>query len=96
MGKREIPFEEMDSTSMYSHLMDDSADKMAWNKKQALELLAMADAWEERAEKMRHLAATLILDAQDFASEVGDLLAMEFPMSGDEEEELEDPDEPVR
>lgn len=96
MAKREIPFEEMDSTSMYSHLMDDSADKMAWNKKQALELLAMADAWEERAEKMRHLAATLILDAQDFASEVGDLLAMEFPMSGDEEEELEDPDEPVR
>lgn len=80
MAKREIPFEDMDSTSMYSHLMDDSADKMAWNKMQAIELLAMADAYEDRAEKLRHLAATLILDAQDFATEVGNLLAMEFPM----------------
>lgn len=95
MAKREIPFEEMNSTSMYSHLMDDSAQKMAWNKNSALELLAMADAWEERAEKLRHLAATLILDAQDFASEVGDLLAMEFPMTGGDEEEPEGEDEPV-
>lgn len=94
MAKREIPFEEMDSTSMYSHLMDDSADKMAWNKRSALELLGMADAWEERAEKLRHLAATLILDAQDFASEVGDLLAMEFPMTDpDDQEEEEAPSE---
>ena len=92
MAKREIPFEEMDSTSMYSHLMDDSADKMAWNKAQALELLAMADAYEERAEKLRHLAATLILDAQDFANEVGNLLAMEFPMSNGDEEPGEELD----
>lgn len=93
MAKKEIPFEEMDSTSMYSHLMDDSAEKMAWNKATALNLLDMASAWEERAEKLRHLAATLILDAQDFASEVGDLLAMEFPMSGGEDETgEEDPD----
>lgn len=92
MAKREIPFEDMDSTSMYSHLMDDSADKMAWNKMQAIELLAMADAYEDRAEKLRHLAATLILDAQDFATEVGNLLAMEFPMgttSDGPEEELD-------
>lgn len=87
MGKREVPFEDMNSTSMYSHLMDDSAEKMAWNKASALNLLEMANAWEERAEKLRHLAATLILDAQDFATEVGDLLAMEFPMSSIENEE---------
>lgn len=97
MAKREIPFEEMDSTSMYSHLMDDSAEKMAWNKSSAVELLAMADAWEERAEKLRHLAATLILDAQDFATEVGNLLALEFPMKslGEADEDEDEDDIPV-
>lgn len=81
----DLSFEEMDSNQMFAHLMDDSAEKMAWNRAAALELLEMASAYEERAEKLRHLAATMILEAQAFAEETGNLLAMEFPMSDVEE-----------
>jgi hypothetical protein len=84
-----LEFEEMDSSGQFAHLMDDSAEKMAWNRSAAVDLLAMADAYEERAEKLRHLAATLILDAQAFAEDIGTFLAMEFPMTGGEEEEEE-------
>jgi hypothetical protein len=76
-----LEFEEMDSSGQFAHLMDDSAEKMAWTRS--------ADAYEERAEKLRHLAATLILDAQAFAEDIGTFLAMEFPMTGGEEEEEE-------
>jgi hypothetical protein len=93
MAKKSIPFEEMDSTGMFSYLMDDSADKMAWNKRVALELLQQATSYEDRAERLRHLAATMILEAQEFAAEAADLLAMEFPMSGGDEEPEIDPDE---
>jgi hypothetical protein len=82
----ELEFEEMDSTGQFSHLMDDSAEKVAHARSSALDLLEMANAWEERASKLRHLAAVLILEAQEFAGEVGDLLAMEFPMDSDESE----------
>jgi hypothetical protein len=55
-------FEEMDSTGMFGHLMD------------------QADWLEDLAEKYRHLAATMILEAQDFGKNTADLLAKEFPM----------------
>lgn len=86
---RKIEFEEMDSNGMFGHLMDDSAEKSKHARDSALRLLEMADAWEERASKLRHLAAVMILEAQVFAGEVGDILAMEFPM-GDVEGETED------
>lgn len=94
MAKRiEIEFEDMDSNGMFGHLMDDSAEKSKHARDSALRLLEMADAWEERASKLRHLAAVMILEAQEFAGEVGDILAMEFPM-GDVEEETSDEEEP--
>lgn len=73
-------FEEMDSSGMFSHLMDESADRMKHARSAAMELLEMAREHEDTAEKLRHLAATLILEAQEYAGEIGDLLAMEFPM----------------
>lgn len=88
MAKR-VEFEDMDSTGMFGHLMDDSSEKMAWNRNAANELLEMANALEERAEKYRHLAAVLVLDAQAFAEETANLLAMEYPM-GSTEPESED------
>lgn len=85
-------FEDMGSNDQFSHLMDDSAEKIAHARDSAMSLLEMASEWEDRATKLRHLAAVLILEAQEFAGEVGDLLAMEFPMSGDDSEP-EDEDE---
>jgi hypothetical protein len=91
MAKR-VEFEDMDSTGMFGHLMDDSAEKSKHARDSALRLLEMAGELEERASKLRHLAAVLILDAQEFAAQTGDLLAIEFPM-GDVEPESEDPEE---
>lgn len=89
---RRPEFEELDSTGMFSRLMEDNAEKMQWNKNSAVELLAMADELEEQAEKYRHLAATLILDAQGYADATAALLAMEFPMV-DIESKSEDTDD---
>lgn len=87
MAKRiEVEFEDMDSSGMFGHLMDDSAEKSKHARDSALKLLEMANEWEDRASKLRHLAAVLILEAQEFAGEVGDILAMEFPMGPDESE----------
>ncbi len=79
MAKR-VEFEDMDSSGMFGHLMDDSAEKSKHARDSALKLLEMANDWEDRASKLRHLAAVLILDAQEFAAQTGDLLAIEFPM----------------
>jgi hypothetical protein len=73
-------FEEMDSTGMFGHLMDQSSEKMKWNRSVAVQLLEEADWLEDLAEKYRHLAATMILEAQDFGKNTADLLAKEFPM----------------
>jgi hypothetical protein len=83
-----VEFEDMDSSGMFGHLMDDSAEKSKHARDSALQLLEMAQAWEDRASKLRHLAAVLILEAQEFAGEVGDILSMEFPV-GDVESESE-------
>ncbi len=91
--RKEIPFEELDSsTEMYGHLMDMSAEKVKWNKDTALTLLKEADWLEDLATKYRHLAAIIILEAQEFSSKTADLLAMEFPM-GPDNTEPEDPNE---
>lgn len=73
-------FEEMDSTGMFGHLIDQSTDKMKWNRDVALRLLEEANWLEDLAEKYRHLAGTLILEAQDFSNHTADLLIKEFPM----------------
>lgn len=78
MAKQE--FEEMDSTGMFGHLMDQSSEKVKWNRSVAVQLLEEADWLEDLAEKYRHLAATLILEAQDFSKNTADLLSKEFPM----------------
>lgn len=82
-----VEFEDMDSSGMFGHLMDDSAAKSKHARDSALRLLEMAQEWEDRATKLRHLAAVLILEAQEFAGEVGDILAMEFPMGDVETDE---------
>ena len=91
-----VPFEDMNSNGQFGNLMDDSAEKTQWNRKVAMELLEMATAHEDYAEKLRHTAATLILEAMDFAEETATFLAMEFPMSGDAPEEPEEEDESAR
>ncbi len=87
----EKAFEDMESDEIFANLMDDSAEKVAHAREAAILLLEMAKNWEERASKLRHLAAVLILEAQEFAGEVGDILALEFPM-GTYEPESEDPE----
>lgn len=77
------------SNDVYADLMDDAADKSRHARDVALSLLELAAGLEVRAEKMRHLAALMILEAQEFATETSDLLLMEFPMGpigGDDEE----------
>lgn len=78
------------SSEMFAELMDDSAEKMQHSRMVAMELLEIANSLEQRAEKMRHLAALMILEAQDFAEETGKLLTMEFPMAPIDEEEEEE------
>lgn len=79
--------DEMTSNDMFAVLMDNSADKMAHARNVALELLEMANDHEARAENLRHLAALMILEAQSYAEESANLLAMEFPMGPIEEED---------
>jgi len=91
---KEIPFEEQDSTGMYGHFMDMSSEKTMWNRDVALKFLAEASWLEDLAEKYRHAAATLILEAQEFSAHTADLLAMEFPMTDPEEpKDYEESDE---
>lgn len=82
------------SNDVYAELMDDAADKSRHARDVALQLLEIASGLDQRAEKMRHLAALMILEAQAFATETSDLLIMEFPMGpmGSESDE-EEPDE---
>jgi hypothetical protein len=87
---KHVEFEDMDSTGMFGHLMDDSAEKSKHARDSALRLLEMAQEWEDRASKLRHLAAVMILEAQAFAGDVGDILAMEFPMGDQDETETEE------
>lgn len=81
MANKEIPFEEMDSTGMYGHLIDQSVEKTKWNRDVALKLLEEADWLEDLAEKYRHLAGTLVIEAQEFGAHTADLLTYEFPMT---------------
>jgi hypothetical protein len=78
------------SNDLFAELMDDSADKMNHARAVALDLLELANGLEARAEKMRHLAALMILEAQEFAGETADLLSMEFPMKEIETEESDE------
>jgi hypothetical protein len=81
---------EMTSNDMFAILMDNSAAKMDHSRTVALELLELATDHENRAENLRHLAALMILEAQAYAAESADLLAMEFPMGSVDEEESDE------
>lgn len=81
------------SNDVFAELMDDAADKSRHARDVALQLLELASGLEQRAEKMRHLASLMILEAQAFATETSDLLLMEFPMgpmNTDSDEEDDD------
>lgn len=84
---KEIPFEDLNSTGMFGHFMDMSSEKTKWNRDVAIKFLAEADWLEDMAEKYRHAAATLILEAQAFSNHTADMLAAEFPMDDVEEDE---------
>lgn len=73
-------FEDMDSTGMFGHLIDQSSEKIKWNRETALQLLKEADWLEDLASKYRHLAGTLVMEAQDFSNHTADLITSEFPM----------------
>lgn len=82
------PFDEV-----ATDLMDDSADKVRWNRKQANKLLDKANDIEEMAaitaEKYREAAASLIMEAQAHADCISEILAAEYPMTsnvGDDDE----------
>lgn len=77
------------SQDYFADLMDNAADKMGHARQVALDLLEMANDHELRAEKLRHLAALMILEAQSYSDETANLLTMEFPMKNVEEEESE-------
>lgn len=82
------PFDEV-----ATDLIDDTADKVKWNRKQADKFLAKANEIEEMAaitaDKYREAAAALIIEAQAHADNISDILAAEYPMS----DSLEDEDE---
>lgn len=82
---KETPYEDMDSTGMFGHLMDQASEKTKWNRDVALKLLDEANWLEDLAEKYRHLAGILVLEGQEFSRHTADLLAMEFPMTGNED-----------
>lgn len=75
------PFDEV-----ATDLIDDAADKVRWNRRQADKLLRKADEIEEQAaitaEKFREAAASLILEAQTHADTISDILTAEYPMTG--------------
>lgn len=79
-----------DSTSEFEQLIDEAADKVSWSRKKALEFLDHANDLEERANTYRKLAASMISEAQEFASEIADLMEAEFPL----EDSLPTPPEP--
>lgn len=75
-------------------MIDDAADKVRWNRKQANKLLEKANEIEEMAaitaEKYREAAASLIMEAQVHANFVSDILDAEYPMTsnvGDDDDE---------
>lgn len=80
----------MNSTDMFGVLLDENADMIQHSRDAAMRLLEMARAHEQTAEKLRHLAAVLILEAQAQAEENADLLQLEFPMKDIEEKEEDD------
>lgn len=93
-------FEEMESGEMYGHMMDNSADMVKNSKDLAIRLLESAQEDEDRAEKKRHMAAVLILEAQNYAAEIGEYISMEFrtdllpdSLTGEEETTEEEEDE---
>lgn len=82
------PFDEV-----ATDLIDDAADKVRWNRKQANKLLDKANEIEEQAaitaDKYREAAASLIMEAQSHADCISGILEAEYPMSssiGDDDE----------
>lgn len=78
------------SEGMIGELIDDAAAKVQWARQMATSMLEHAASLEQRAESYRHLAAIMILEAQSYAEDVGDLLTAEFPTDGGEETEETD------
>lgn len=71
-------FETMDSDGQFDELMDDAAAISRHARDVAKNLLELAHVYRDRAEKITHLAATLLIEAQEAASETADLIAMQF------------------
>jgi hypothetical protein len=71
------------SEEAFAELMTDAANGVKWAKKIATEMLEYADYLEEKAAKMRHVAALMIIEARDNADEIGELLIAEFPLDDD-------------
>jgi hypothetical protein len=89
-------FEDLNSNDQFGVLLDENADMIQHSRDAALQLLEMANRHQETADKYRHLAAVLILEAQEQAAENATLLALEFPMKDltvEEEEEDDESDE---
>lgn len=86
-------FEELDSNGQFGVLLDENMDMIQHSRDSAMQLLELANRHQEVAEKYRHLAAVLILEAQAQAEENADLLAMEFPMEDLQPEAGEEEDD---
>jgi hypothetical protein len=71
------PFETAESTT--DVLIDGAAEKVQWARKMATEFLEHAAYLRDRADAFTHLAGTMIVEANNNAAEIADLVNAEFP-----------------
>lgn len=73
--------DEETASEQFKSLMEDANQALLWAKEKAEEFLAYANELEERASRYRQLAATMIIEAREYADEMATLLLAEFPMA---------------
>lgn len=89
-------FETREADALYGEVMTMTAQVVRSNRKEASKLLDKANEIEQRAAILantyRELAASLVLEAVEYAKNQGDLLLSEFPLE-DRTASTEMPDE---
>lgn len=82
---------EIDETKdeQFKELMESANEALKWAREKAEEFLLYANELEERANRYRKLAATMVIEARSYADETADLLMAEFPFDQDQPKEEE-------
>ncbi|MET0466977.1 MAG: hypothetical protein ABW007_27715 [Chitinophagaceae bacterium] len=76
----------MDAESTTDFLIDGAAEKVQWARKMANEFLEHAAYLRDRADAYTHLAGTMIVEANNHAAEIANLVNAEFPTLDDVQE----------